>query len=299
MPVTMMPVGLVVPAEGGVTGDGKGTALKRYASTMVVVMLGVMLGCGDGANRSTAGTTSTRVESAQPQSQPQAQPPSPTSTSDAAADQAEDAVAHLLDPQDERFQQKAPDTFHVKFHTTAGDFVVLVQRNWAPRGADRFYNLVRNGYYDDQRFFRVIEGFMAQFGIHGEPRVSAAWREAHIPDDPVIKSNTRGTVTFATAGPNTRTTQLFINFGNNANLDGRGFAPFGVVVQGMNAVDAIHSGYGEGAPRGRGPRQDFIQMRGNAYLDADFPKLDRIITVRLFDPEAEAKPDAAADDTNE
>src|SRR5207244_6499652 len=127
--------------------------------------------------------------------------------------------------------------------TSAGDFVIAVRRDWAPHGADRFYNLVKSGYYDGVRFFRVIPGFMAQFGIHGDPQVSATWRERSIPDDPVRQSNARGMVTFATAGPNTRTTQVFINYRDNAGLDGQGFAPFGQVVEGMEVVDRLFAGY--------------------------------------------------------
>ena len=135
--------------------------------------------------------------------------------------------------------EKAPATYKVNFDTSKGAFVVEVHRDWAPNGADRFYNLVKNGFYDDVRFFRVIPNFMAQFGIHGNPGVMAAWRPAQIKDDPVKQSNKRGTLTFATAGPNTRTTQLFINFGDNAALDKQGFAPIGEVVKGMDVVDKI------------------------------------------------------------
>lgn len=182
----------------------------------------------------------------------------------------------LLDPS--KATETAPNTYKVKFETTAGDFTVKVNRAWAPNGADRFYNLVKIGYYDDGiALFRVIDGFMAQFGIHGNPEVNTKWREARIDDDPVKESNTRGKLTFATAGPNTRTTQLFINFGNNASLDGQGFAPFGEVIDGgMDTVDNFHKGYGEGAPRGRGPNQGLVQQKGNEYLKKDFPELDYI-----------------------
>src|SRR5579883_1131185 len=171
---------------------------------------------------------------------------------------------------------QAPATYMAKFDTTKGSFVVEVHRDWAPNGADRFYNLVKNGFYDDARFFRVISGFMVQFGINAEPKISAVWREARIKDDPVRKSNRRGAITFATAGPNTRTTQVFINFADNSGLDRQGFAPFGQVVSGMNVVDALYSGYGEGAPNGQGPEQGRIQREGNAYLVREFGKLDYI-----------------------
>ncbi|HSY19852.1 MAG TPA: peptidylprolyl isomerase, partial [Candidatus Acidoferrales bacterium] len=171
---------------------------------------------------------------------------------------------------------QAPETFKAQFDTTKGQFTIEVTRSLSPNGADRFYNLVRSGFFTDIAFFRVIPGFMCQFGIHGDPAVSAKWREANIGDDPVKGSNVRGAITFATAGPGTRTTQLFINFGDNVNLDGQGFSPFGKVTEGMDVVDKINSEYGEGAPGGRGPDQGRIQGEGNAYLKKDFPNLDYI-----------------------
>lgn len=170
----------------------------------------------------------------------------------------------------------APATFKAKFETSKGDFVIQVQRDWAPLGADRFHELVTAGYYDDVRFFRVLDGFMAQFGIHGDPAVAAQWRSKRIQDDPVKSSNKRGFVSYAMAGPNTRTTQLFINFGDNLQLDRMGFSPFGQVVEGMEVVDQLYSAYGEGAPSGRGPDQGRMQMEGNEYLAKSFPKLDWI-----------------------
>lgn len=175
-----------------------------------------------------------------------------------------------LDPRSPVLQAKAPDTFNAHFETSAGAFTVQVTRAWAPLGADRFYNLVKNGFFDGTRFFRVLPGFVVQFGLSGNPMVSARWHTASIPDDPVEQHNTRGTITFATAGPNTRTTQLFINFGDNLNLDSQGFAPFGKVVDGMNVVDRIYSGYGER------PDQGMIESQGNAYLASQFPRLDSI-----------------------
>ncbi len=174
-------------------------------------------------------------------------------------------------------KEKAPATVKVTMATTKGDFVIEVHRDWAPLGADRFYNLVKLGYFTDVAFFRVVKGFMVQFGIHGDPAVNKAWKTANIQDDPTGKqSNTRGMVTFAMAGPNTRTNQIFINYADNSRLDSMGFAPFGKVVEGMKVVDAIEGMYGEGAPQGRGPAQGRIQSEGNAYLKADFPKLDYI-----------------------
>jgi peptidyl-prolyl cis-trans isomerase A (cyclophilin A) len=173
-------------------------------------------------------------------------------------------------------KEQAPPVYKVDFDTSKGPFVIEVHRDWAPNGADRFYNLVKNGFFDDARFFRVVEGFMVQFGINGDPRISAVWREARIKDDPVRISNKRTFVTFATAGPNTRTTQVFISYGNNSNLDSQGFAPFGQVVSGMKVVDTLYSGYGEGAPQGLGPEQGKLQSEGNAYLARGFGKLDYI-----------------------
>jgi peptidyl-prolyl cis-trans isomerase A (cyclophilin A) len=170
--------------------------------------------------------------------------------------------------------ERAPATYKARFDTSKGAFVVEVQRDWAPNGADRFYNLVKNGFYDGVRFFRVLDGFMAQFGINGDPKVSAAWRPARIQDDPVKQRNTRGHITYAMGGPNTRTTQVFINYGDNSRLDRDGFSPFGRVTSGMKTVDSLFNGYGEGAPNGNGPDQGRVQMEGNAYLAKAFPRLD-------------------------
>jgi peptidyl-prolyl cis-trans isomerase A (cyclophilin A) len=183
--------------------------------------------------------------------------------------------------------QAAPAAFKVLFETTKGDFVVEVYRGWAPGGADRFYNLVRHGYYDRTYrtyFFRVWPSFIVQFGIHGNPVVSAVWREAAIPDDSVRGSNRRGTITYATSGPNTRTTQIFVNLADNARLDTQGFAPFGRVVGGMDVLDRLHGGYGEPPPQGRGPEQRRIFAEGNAYLQSEFPLLDHIVRTRILAP---------------
>ncbi|MDX6769973.1 MAG: peptidylprolyl isomerase [Elusimicrobiota bacterium] len=188
--------------------------------------------------------------------------------------------AALLSP--ETAGELAPASFRVRFETTKGPFVVEVTRSWSAMGADRFYNLVKRGYYDGVAFFRVLPGFMAQTGIHGSPEVNAKWRVARIPDDPREKSNTRGRVTFATSGPNSRTTQIFFNYGDNSRLDGMGFSPFGEVVEGMETLDALHGGYGEGYPGGAGPDQSRIQGEGNAYLRRDFPNLDYIKSARLL-----------------
>ncbi len=193
-----------------------------------------------------------------------------------------------MDPEHPEVNRPVPERFKVLFETTAGDFVVEVTREWAPLGAHRFYNLVGAGYYDGARFFRVIHGFMAQFGIHADPEVSAAWRGARLTDDPVTRPNERGYITFATGGPDTRTTQLFINYGDNTRLDSQGFAPFGIVTGGMDTVERLYGEYGEGAPRGRGPQQGRIQSEGEAYLAEEFPELDRILRTTILWEEGEA-----------
>ncbi len=217
----------------------------------------------------------------QPTAAPKAKPSAPAAK---PAPSAPPTAARLLTPA--KATEEAPDTFKVKFETTKGVFIVQIHRAWAPTGVDRFYNLVKVGFFSDVAFFRVIAGFMAQFGIHGDPKVSTAWRSARITDDPVdssVASNTRGKLTFAMAGPNTRTTQLFVSFADrNKRLDGMGFPPIGEIVDGMNVVDRIHSGYGEGAPRGRGPAQGRLQSEGNAYLKAEFPALDYIKSATIL-----------------
>lgn len=175
---------------------------------------------------------------------------------------------------------KAPDTYEVKLTTTKGDVLIQVTRAWAPLGADRFYNLVRHGFYNDAAFFRIVPGFVVQFGLAADPAVNKAWKNANLKDDPVTQSNKPGTLTFATAGPNTRTTQLFINLGNNAPLDGQGFAPFGVVTSGMDVVQKLYSGYGER------PDQGAITDQGKAYVDKNFPNIDKIVTATVTSPAA-------------
>lgn len=170
----------------------------------------------------------------------------------------------------------APAKFNVAFKTTAGTFVVRFTRSWAPNGADRMYNLVKHRFFDGAEFFRVVPGFVAQFGLSASPAVSKVWSSATIPDDPVKASNRAGYVTFADAGPNTRSTQLFINLAENARLDGMGFAPIGQVVSGMNVVNKLYGGYGEA------PDQSTITSSGNAYLQKNFPKLDRILSARII-----------------
>jgi cyclophilin family peptidyl-prolyl cis-trans isomerase len=179
-------------------------------------------------------------------------------------------------------KRQAPNLFQVLFETSQGAFIVEAHREWAPRGVDRFYGLVSAGFFDDSRFFRVVAGFIAQFGLPGNPAVAAVWKERAIPDDPVRQSNLRGTVAYAMTGPDTRATQIYINLADNARLDAQGFAPFGRVISGMDVVDRLYSGYGETAGGGmRGGKQGKILAGGNAYLDAEFPKLDRLLRARL------------------
>ncbi|HEY4216479.1 MAG TPA: peptidylprolyl isomerase [Gemmatimonadaceae bacterium] len=169
----------------------------------------------------------------------------------------------------------APDSFRVTFNTSRGPFVVQVTRAWAPLGADRFFQLVQSGFFDENRFFRVVPGFVAQFGINDKPAINNTWDAKRIPDDSVRQTNARGTLVFATEGPQTRSHQLFINLADNARLDPLGFAPIGRVVEGMNAVDSIYNGYADE------PDQHFIQTLGNSYLARMFPKLDFIKTATV------------------
>lgn len=186
----------------------------------------------------------------------------------------------LMNPAGEAFKQTAPERFRVRFETSAGDFTVEVERALAPTGADRFYNLVRNGFYHDQRFFRVVPGFVVQWGMHGDPEISAKWQDAAIPDDPVRGKNERGTLCFAaTQEPNSRTTQIFISLGDNAFLDGHGFAPFGRVTEGMETVEKLNGEYGETPSK----KQNLIAQQGNRYLQEQFPALDSIKAAKLLD----------------
>jgi peptidyl-prolyl cis-trans isomerase A (cyclophilin A) len=209
-----------------------------------------------------------------------AQTPAPKSTP-AKSPAAKTGAAHAAGPRPSLLNPasltaKAPAVFKAKFSTTAGEFVVEVHRDWAPLGADRFYNLVRNGYFTNAAFFRVVSGFVVQFGLSADPAVNKVWSAAKIQDDPVVQSNKSGSIVFATAGPNTRTTQLFINYADNARLDGMGFAPFGTVVEGMDVVNKIYPGYRES------PRQDLITSQGDAYLKANFPDMDKIKLARIL-----------------
>jgi peptidyl-prolyl cis-trans isomerase A (cyclophilin A) len=210
-----------------------------------------------------------------------AAPPAAKSGAPAAKKAAPAAAApDLLKPN--TLKARAPEVYKVKFTTTKGDVIIQVNRVWAPIGSDRFYNLVKNGFYKDAAFFRIVPRFVAQFGIPARPDVAAAWDHAYIVDDRVTQSNKRGTLTFATAGPNTRTTQIFINFSDNASLDTQGFTPFGQVIEGMDIVDKFFAGYGESPDQGR------ITAFGKAYLDKSFPNLDRIVTAVVMPADAPA-----------
>ena len=266
--------------------------LKKSGFFSIITLWSIVVGCGDAGNAKPA------VDAKNSQTPKTTSSTQKMTTDKAASSAGSDKTANVQksssttvkvpevqtasvpttsDVTPDKAKEKAPETFTVRFETSKGNIDVDVKREWAPLGADRFYNLVKLGYYNDVAFFRVIPNFMAQVGLSGTPELNKIWRSARITDDPVKQSNTRGMVTFATSGRNSRTTQFFINFRNNARLDGMGFAPFGKVKDSSLAVlDSLHGGYGEGAPRGRGPSQGRIQREGNTYLKANFPKLDYI-----------------------
>jgi peptidyl-prolyl cis-trans isomerase A (cyclophilin A) len=211
------------------------------------------------------------------QQQPAAKPPAQHSTATSTARvHPMTTDPELLHPA--KLVAKAPELFDVKLETTKGEIVVHVTRAWAPLGADRFYNLVKHGFYNGAPFFRVVPGFVVQFGLSGDPAVNRVWQNANIKADKVTQSNRLGTLVFATAGPHTRTTQLFINLANNASLDSQGFAPFGEVSSGMDIVQKIYSGYGER------PDQGAIGSQGRAYIEKNFPNIDGIKTATVVAP---------------
>jgi peptidyl-prolyl cis-trans isomerase A (cyclophilin A) len=233
---------------------------KWGAAVLAVVSLGMSLVCAENAWSQSGDQSSTS-----PQSSTQA-PAKKPATAGTRTHMSTDPA--LMNPA--ALKAKAPDTYEVKFATTKGDFTVTVHRDWAPMGADRFYNLCKHHFFDNAAFFRVVPNFIIQFGIPASPQVAKVWQAANLKDDPVTHGNKKATLTFATAGPNTRTTQLFINLNDNNFLDQQGFAAFGEVTDGMDVVSGIYSGYGETPDQGK------IQSSGKAYLDANFPKLDTI-----------------------
>jgi homoserine O-acetyltransferase len=193
-----------------------------------------------------------------------------------------DRRALLLQPEHEYWSRPAPERFTVSIETTKGTFVLAIERPLAPRGADRLYRLAGAGYFDDSRFFRVVPGFIAQFGIPGDPAVTRVWKHRAIDDDSVRGSNVRGTIAYAMNGPNTRTTQLFVSLADNSRLDAQGFSPLGRVVEGMDVVDRLYGGYGENAGGGiRRGEQGRMMAEGNVHLDRDYPRLDRLIRVSV------------------
>jgi homoserine O-acetyltransferase len=192
--------------------------------------------------------------------------------------------AILLDPTSSFWEAHAPRVFDARVETSKGTFVLEIERGWASRGADRFYNLARAGFFDDSRFSRVVPRFIAQFGVPADPAVGAVWRNRGFPDDSVTHSNVRGTIGFAMTGPNTRATQLYISLVDNVRLDAQGFSPIGRVVEGMAVVDSLYSGYAENSGGGvRAGKQAPLFSGGNAYLDREYPKLDRLIRITIID----------------
>lgn len=244
---------------------------------MIALLLLSAVGCGEEPappRRTVAPEPGTVAQKSVPVVKPTPPPPPPQPA------EVKPIPKVLLDPSLPEWTGAAPPVFKAKLSTTKGDIVIQVTREWAPRGADRFYALVKNGYYDDVAFFRVIGGFMAQAGIHGMGEVNSVWRNQKIQDDPVTQSNTRGFVCYAKSGPNTRTTQIFINYSDrNSQLDKDGFSPFGKVIEGMDVADSLFSGYGGGPPTG--PAQQRLQAEGNEYLKAAFKDLDYIKTARI------------------
>jgi peptidyl-prolyl cis-trans isomerase A (cyclophilin A) len=262
--------------------------LNTVAARSLVAAVFILAGCKNNEQTAQKPQAEPQKTEAPAQTAAPAEPSSPNSAAPATeplhsagkadakpASAAADAKA-LLTPK--KLTEKAPDTYKIKFDTTRGAFTVTVTRAWAPLGADRFYNLVKHHFYDHAAFFRVVPNFVVQFGISPNPAVSAAWKHTEIKDDPVAQTNKRGSITFATAGPNTRTTQIFINLKDNARLDGMGFSPFGVVDgNGMNVVEMLYEGYGDSA----GPDQDQLEKQGDPYLKKGWPKLDYIKSAAL------------------
>jgi peptidyl-prolyl cis-trans isomerase A (cyclophilin A) len=243
--------------------------VKHFASWFSVCLIACLIVCV------IPGPLAAQTQSSAPAA---AQKPAPAAHPKSPAHSADPGLLHPA-----TLKEKAPDVYEATFTTTKGDFVVQVTRSWAPNEADRFYNLVKHGYFNGVEFFRVVPGFVVQFGLNGSPAVNKAWESANIKDDPVTQTNAEGTITFAQTGsPNSRSTQVFINLGSNAGLDhsGQGFAPFGQITSGMDVVKNLYGGYAD-APTGH---QDEITNQGNAYLEKDFPKLDSIKSAKITSP---------------
>jgi peptidyl-prolyl cis-trans isomerase A (cyclophilin A) len=251
--------------------------MKTAKWCAVITAIVLLAGCKKEPAKEPAPAPAVKTEAPAP-APPAETKPAPAATPAPAAAPA--PVGNLMKPA--TLQEKAPDTYRVKFVTTRGEFTILVTRAWAPLEADRFYNLVRAGFYDNTAFFRVVPNFVVQFGISGKPDVSAAWRHAEMKDDPVAQTNKRGTITFAQTGkPNSRTTQVFINLADNGRLDysGQGFAPFGIVEgNGMNVVEMFYEGYGNDG----GPDQDQMETQGTPYVKKGWPKLDYTIRATIL-----------------
>ncbi|MBK9169185.1 MAG: peptidylprolyl isomerase [Bryobacterales bacterium] len=258
------------------------TLTKRSAVAFIAAACLFAWGCSrqpDAAKEAAAERAAVEPPPAEPPKEPEPAKPEPAKVEPPkpeppkAKPEPPKPARNLRNPS--ALRDKAPEEFTARFDTSKGAFAIKVHRAWAPIGADRFYNLVKNGFYDENRFFRIVPNFIVQFGLPADPQVARLWQNARIQDDPVTQSNRTGYVTFATAGPGTRTTQLFINLKDNAFLDGQGFSPFGEVSEGMSVVQSLFSGYGER------PDQGMISMQGNAYLQAQFPNLDYVKTVTI------------------
>jgi peptidyl-prolyl cis-trans isomerase A (cyclophilin A) len=264
--------------------------MKRVKWFVIAVAMGTLFfGCKAKEQTAEAPPEQPKAEAAQPKAETPAPAPAPPEATAGTPVEAPRPGYDRALLRAALLKDKAPDTFQVKFTTTRGDFVVTVNRDWAPIGADRFYNLVKHRFYDNASFFRVVPGFVVQFGISAYPPVAAAWEKANIQDEPVTQSNKRGYLTYAkTSMPNTRSTQIFINLKDNASLDRQGFSPFGYVdARGMKVVEMLYDQYGDSA----GPDQDQISKQGKPYLDKGWPKLDSIKTATLIGPApAAAKP---------
>lgn len=273
-------IALAFPVQEGV--DVRAVAGNAYSGVQMrssILALALILGCKATPTANPTAAPETPATPSEPQlgRTAEADPPEP----ERADPPSVEPQVTSMPPRPEFANAEAPPRYQVLVTTTVGDFVIVVDRDLAPNSAKRFYNLARLGYYRDVTFFRSIPNFMVQFGIHGDPEINAAWKGHSISSDPVKASNLRGSISFAKAGPDTETTQLFINLGDNPRLDNLGFAPFGQVVDGIEVIDRIYDGYGEGEPRGRGPSQARITTEGETYLQ-QFPELTRIIDMQLI-----------------